>query len=325
MSWMVILTQLVLPLLLLAWLALFPAMGWLRGLQLISVSSILLGLALTALWVMPPFWTPYLYALLFVLIMFSQLIKHGFSARKPGRTSTANTMTTLLVAGLGILGVYLSYHALQGRTLPDEQHVDIAPPFAAGHYLVAHGGASEIINVHLKTLDKTNPAYQPWRGQSKALDIFRITPLGLHKQGWQPSDPAQYTTYGTSVVAPCRGNIAMVVDGINDMPVPQMDRKHMAGNYIAIDCGEFYVFLAHLRDGSIKVVSNQQIEIGDPLAEIGNSGNSSEPHLHLHAQRDLPENAPLSGEPLWLTINGQFLQRNSRLHIPRDNAPVNQE
>lgn len=179
--------------------------------------------------------------------------------------------------------------------------------------------------MHLKTLDKTIERYRPWRGQSKALDIFRITPLGLHKHGWQPSDPALYTTYGTSVVAPCRGNIAMVVDGINDMPVPQMDRTHMAGNYIAIDCGGFYVFLAHLRDGSIKVVSNQQVEIGDPLAEMGNSGNSSEPHLHLHAQRGLLENAPLGGEPLWLTINGQFLQRNSRLHIPRDNAPVTQE
>lgn len=325
MSWMVILTQLILPLLLLAWLALFPAGGWLRGLQLISVASILLAIALTALWTMPPFWTPYLYALLFVLIVISQLIKNRVFARRSAQTPSANTMTTLLVAGLGILGVYLSYHALHGRTLPDEQHVDIAPPFAAGHYLVAHGGASEIINVHLKTLDKTNPAYQPWRGQSKALDIFRITPLGLHKQRWQPTDPASYTTFGTGVVAPCNGNIVRVVDGIKDMPVPQMDSTHMAGNYIAIDCGGFYVFLAHLRDGSIKVVSNQQVEIGDPLAEMGNSGNSSEPHLHLHAQRGLLENAPLGGEPLWLTINGQFLQRNSRLHIPLDNAPVTQE
>jgi len=322
---MVILTQLILPLLLLAWLALFPAGGWLRGLQLISVASILLAIALTALWTMPPFWTPYLYALLFVLIVISQLIKNRVFARRSAQTSSANTMITLLVAGLGILGVYLSYHALQGRTLPDEQHVDIAPPFAAGHYLVAHGGASEIINVHLKTLDKTNPAYQPWRGQSKALDIFRITPLGLHKDGWQPADPVRYTTFGTGVVAPCNGNIARVVDGIRDMPVPQMDRTHMAGNYIAIDCGEFYIFLAHLRAGSILVTSGEQVAIGEPLAEMGNSGNSSEPHLHLHAQRGLPKDSPLGGEPLWLTINGEFLLRNSRLHITLGDAQLNRK
>lgn len=321
MSWMVMLTQLVLPLLLLAWLALFPATGWLRGLQLVSVAGVLLAIALTALWTMPPFWTPYLYALLFGLIVISQLIKHGFSASNSGRTSTASTITTLLVAGLGVLGAYLSWQAFQGRTLPEEEHVDIAPPFAAGHYLVAHGGATEMINVHLKTLDTAIERYRPWRGQSKALDIFRITPLGLHKHGWQPSDPARYTTYGTTVVAPCNGRVARVVDGIKDMPVPQMDRTHMAGNYIAIDCGEFYIVLAHLRPGSIVVARGKQLTIGEPLAQMGNSGNSSEPHLHLHAQRGLPEQSPLGGEPLWLTLDGQFLTRNSRLQVAQD-APL---
>lgn len=329
MSWMVILTQLILPLLLLIWLARFPASGWLRGLQLISVASILLGIALAALWTMPPFWTPYLYGLLFVLIVISQLInKRGFT-RRSVQTSTTNTIITLLVAVPGILGAYLSWQALQGYTLPEEMHVDIAPPFATGHYFVAHGGSTEIINVHLKTLDKTIEHYQPWRGQSKALDIFRITPLGLHKEGWLPADPARYTTFGTSVVAPCNGRIARVVDGIKDMPVPQMDREHMAGNYIAIDCGEFYVFLAHLRSGSIVVARGEQVAIGEPLAEMGNSGNSSEPHLHLHAQRGLPEESPLDspmgGEPLWLTINGEFLQRNSRLHISQDDALLNRK
>jgi hypothetical protein len=262
--------------------------------------------------------------LLFLLIVISQLITNRLFARRSAQTSSANTMTTLLVAGLGILGAYLSWQALEGRTIPEQDIVDIGPPFAAGHYLVAHGGATKIINVHLKTLDQSIERYRPWRGQSKALDIFRITPLGLHKYGWQPSDPARYTTFGTSVVAPCSGRIARVVDGIKDMPVPQMDREHMAGNYIAIDCGEFYVFLAHLRVGSIEVATGELVDIGDSLAQMGNSGNSSEPHLHVHAQRGLPETTPLGGEPLWLTINGRFLLRNSRLHIAQDDLLINQ-
>lgn len=181
-----------------------------------------------------------------------------------------------------------------------------------------------MINVHLKTLDRSIERYRPWRGQSKALDIFRITPLGLHKYGWQPSDPARYTTFGTTILAPCNGRIARVVDGIDDMPVPQMDREHMAGNYIAIDCGEFYIFLAHLHAGSIEVATGELVDIGDSLAQMGNSGNSSEPHLHVHAQRGLPETTPLGGEPLWLTINGRFLLRNSRLHIAQDDLLINQ-
>lgn len=325
MSWMVMLTQVVLPLLLLVWLALKPAAGWLRGLQLISVAAILLGITLAALWTMPPFWTPYVYGLLFLLIAVRSLIKASLSSQGLHKTSTANAITTVLVAGLGLLGVYLAYQAWQGRTLPDEDVVDIAPPFAAGDYLVAHGGATPMINVHLKTLDQTVARYLPWRGQSKALDIFRITPLGLHKDGWRPTDPARYTTFATPVLAPCRGEIALVVDGNDDMPVPQMDREHMAGNYIAINCGKFFVILAHLRRGSIVVATGDHVKTGEPLAQMGNSGNSSQPHLHVHAQRGLPVDAPLGGEPLWLTINGQFLVRNSRLHVVQDEVLINRK
>lgn len=115
------------------------------------------------------------------------------------------------------------------------------------------------------------------------------------------------------MIAPCRGEVARVADGIDDMSVPEMDREHMAGNYVAIDCGGFFVILAHLRRGSIMVATGERVEIGDPLGRMGNSGNSSEPHLHVHAQRGLPKDAPLGGEPLWLTLNGRFLVRNDRI------------
>lgn len=316
MSWMVMLTQVVLPLSLLAWLALFPAAGWLaRGVQLISVAAILLGIALAALWTMPPFWVPYVYALVFVVITVSQLIRGRLPDKGVCQMSAASFIMLLLVAALGLPGGYLAYQALQGRVLPEEEIVDIAPPFAAGDYLVAHGGATPMINVHLKTLDQSVKRYQSWRGQSKALDIFRITPLGLHKEGWRPTDPSRYATFGVPVVAPCQGTIALVVEGIEDMPVPEMDREHMAGNYVVVDCGDFVVFLAHLRLGSIVVATGDKVQTGDPLAQMGNSGNSSEPHLHVHAQRGLPKAAPLGGEPLWLTINGRFLVRNSRLRV----------
>jgi hypothetical protein len=41
-----------------------------------------------------------------------------------------------------------------------------------------------MIKVHLKTLNPKVERFRPWRGQSKALHIFRITPLGFHKNGW---------------------------------------------------------------------------------------------------------------------------------------------
>ena len=100
------------------------------------------------------------------------------------------------------------------------------------------------------------------------------------------------------------------------MTVPEMDADNKAGNYVAVDCGDFMVILAHLRQGKMAVVEGERLGVGDFLGEVGNSGNSSEPHLHIHAQRGLPQGSPLGGEPLWLTIDGRFLTRNERFQVP---------
>ena len=100
------------------------------------------------------------------------------------------------------------------------------------------------------------------------------------------------------------------------MTVPEMDRDNLPGNYVAIDCNGFFVILAHLRQGSVTVSEGERVAVGTRLGAMGNSGNSSEPHLHVHAQRGLPPEAPFAGEPLGLTINGQFLVRNDRIRVP---------
>jgi murein DD-endopeptidase MepM/ murein hydrolase activator NlpD len=46
------------------------------------------------------------------------------------------------------------------------------------------------------------------------------------------------------------------------------------------------------------------------LGYVGNSGNTDEPHLHIHVQRPGPPSAPLSGEPRSVTFDGRFLVRN---------------
>lgn len=300
----------------LAWQAICPAknaIAW--SIQLVSVAAILLGIGLAALWTLPPFWTPYVYALLFALISVRQLTHRVSPGNTSGTASVVNLWVISVVAVFGVVGAYLAYHAEQGRVLPNETVVDISPPFAPGSYLVAHGGSTQMVNVHLATLDASVERFLPWRGQSKALDIFRITPMGFHKDGWLPTDPARYETFAVPVTAPCTGEVALVVDGLADMQVPVMDPDNRAGNFVAVDCGEFFVILAHLRLGSIVVAAGDAIEAGDPLGEMGNSGNSSEPHLHLHAQRGLPADAPLGGEQLWLTLNGQFPVRNERIIV----------
>jgi murein DD-endopeptidase MepM/ murein hydrolase activator NlpD len=71
--------------------------------------------------------------------------------------------------------------------------------------------------------------------------------------------------------------------------------------------------MAHLQSGSVAVAEGDNIQSGDRIGAVGNSGNTAEPHLHIHAQRAGTADAPLSGEPLPIRIDGRFLVRNDRL------------
>jgi murein DD-endopeptidase MepM/ murein hydrolase activator NlpD len=61
--------------------------------------------------------------------------------------------------------------------------------------------------------------------------------------------------------------------------------RDIRGNYVLIqhNKGE-YSLLAHLKPDSIEVSVNQRVTSGEKIAQCGNSGNSSEPHLHFHIQ-----------------------------------------
>ena len=61
--------------------------------------------------------------------------------------------------------------------------------------------------------------------------------------------------------------------------------KAPAGNHVVLDLGNGeYALLAHLQRGSVRVEAGDRVRAGDVLGLTGNSGNSSEPHLHFHVQ-----------------------------------------
>lgn len=57
----------------------------------------------------------------------------------------------------------------------------------------------------------------------------------------------------------------------------------LAGNHVLIDSGGIIVALCHLQQGSIQVARGQQVHAGSALGRCGNSGNSTEPHVHVQA------------------------------------------
>jgi len=302
--------QVAVPLGLIALNALLPTTS-IAGLLARSVA---IGLAIVYLvaagvWLFPPVWAPYCFLVLHVCGSLFSYWK--FRKRRQTHRLAWIIWSEPLAGAAGIaLAIAGLAPVVDGRTTPSEA-VSLAMPLEPGTYIVINGGRTEAVNAHLMTL--TGERFLPFRGQSYAVDLIGADSLGFHANGIAPRDPKAYVIYGAGIIAPCAGVIVGATDGLPDMPVPQADREHMAGNHVLLDCKDDIVVLAHMAPGSVAVKVGQSVETGDLLGRVGNSGNTAEPHLHIHVQEAGTDNTPLGGEPVWFTINGRFLLRNDTL------------
>jgi len=315
---LVLLTQVALPVALISWLALFPAgsrLGWL--IQVAGIAVFLFALARVAQWALPVWWLPWIYAGLLLTIVLWQV--PVLPSRPMVPFGAGGWVALIASAGLLALGGLFGAKAIAGRALPPVEVIDIANPFVAGHFLVGHGGSNPLVNGHMRTLDASVERFRPWRGQSYAVDFFGLGPWGLRARGWRPSDPEAYAIFGAGLRAPCDGVVVAAEGSMPDFGVPQQDPVNRLGNHVILRCGAVEIVFAHLRQGSLAVGPGDSVAAGDRLGEVGNSGASTEPHLHIHAQRPAPEGAPpISGDPLAIRIDGRFLVRGDRLRGRRE-------
>ncbi|HIY06143.1 MAG TPA: M23 family metallopeptidase [Candidatus Evtepia faecigallinarum] len=126
--------------------------------------------------------------------------------------------------------------------------------------------------------------------QRYAYDFLILDEEGRSFQG-DETDPAAFYCYGQDILAPADGVVAEVLSGQPDSRITK-DRKascqarDLRGNHILLDHGQGeFSLLAHLQPDSILVTVGQQVRRGEALARCGNSGNSSEPHLHFQLQQ----------------------------------------
>lgn len=136
-----------------------------------------------------------------------------------------------------------------------------------------------------------------WGGETEFRNYHAVTPMQRHALDiamWRDGATAvapgteneHYHAFGQPYLAPVSGTVVAVLDGLDDI-APQSSGNaadHPAGNHIVIESQGGFIFLAHSKKGSILVQEGDTVEIGDVVAAIGNSGNTSEPHVHIHAQ-----------------------------------------
>ena len=186
-------------------------------------------------------------------------------------------------------------------------------PLKGGNFYVAHGGNSIVINHHRNSGQ-----------QGFALDIVKLGTLGNRAKSLFPQANTDFHIFAWPVYSPCSGIVKKVKDGIPDiepMNFKELKNKkeNIAGNHVFIGCSDFDILLAHLKNGTVRVKEGQKIEASTFVGQVGNSGNTTEPHLHFQAQSasDKPSLFDKSIRPIPMLFNEVFLVRNSIISFTR--------
>lgn len=160
-------------------------------------------------------------------------------------------------------------------------------------------------------LTRNSPARRvPSHGTHLMGTTYAIDFIGVDERGrsapwsWRTAlsteSPERFVGFGRPILAPCAGRVVAAHDGEVDhqarrsqlalLPYALTQARRVrqgapaiAGNHVVLalsDRGPF-VLLAHLRCGSIQVAVGDHVREGDPLGECGNSGNSTQPHVHV--------------------------------------------
>ena len=196
--------------------------------------------------------------------------------------------------------------------------VDLEYPFT-GRWLVQNSPANRVPS-HGTTLWAT----------SYAIDFVPVddaggsAPITLASLA-RPESPEHFPGFGRPVLSPIEGLVLATHDiepdhrayrGLPSLAYALTQRRRakagwvaLAGNHVFIESGGVVVALCHLQQASVKVRPGERVHAGDVLALCGNSGNSTEPHVHIQAI-DSPDIAHANG--VALTFRGA-LPRNGQV------------
>lgn len=175
---------------------------------------------------------------------------------------------------------------------------------------------------HHRRWDYTQPWVRDQGYESNAMryayDLVPVDDDGRHHQG-DGARNEDYFGFGLPVRAPAAGRIVEVSDhrpddGSWEAARSAGDPNSLLGNRVIIaHADQTFSHLAHIRQGSATVAVGQQVDAGDPVATVGNSGSSIFPHLHYQRA----DAATMQGEGVPSTFTNIILDRGIR------GSPVN--
>lgn len=173
----------------------------------------------------------------------------------------------------------------------------IAPPLDGPNWLAANS-CCDLMSTHRMAANPIDGDL--WVAERFAIDYLQFGEDGTALRGDATLNES-FPFFGADIHAVADGPVVSVLDGMPEQ-VPGTDAtglklEEYGGNHVVQDIGGGnYAFYAHLQTGSVKVSPGDQLGAGQVLGNLGNTGNSSAPHLHFHVM-DGPDFLKSDGLP----------------------------
>ncbi|MDQ0087943.1 hypothetical protein J2T12_001349 [Paenibacillus anaericanus] len=222
-----------------------------------------------------------------------------------------NTLVGLLVSAIFALHLVLTMNLLQ---LPYPALIQKVEPAITVNWplaeptVVGWGGDS----IH------SNLPHVIWPSERWAYDLV-MEPYNTGSTYLE-----DYGIWNKEVLSPVFGTVIAAYDDEADIMPGSEDVLSMEGNhvYLQMEGTGTYLLLNHLKKDSVTVKVGDDVQPGDVLGRVGNSGSTSEPHLHIHHQRQNPIQTlhPILAEGLPL-----YFQDTDADPMPQKGTVVNRE
>lgn len=214
-----------------------------------------------------PYWAKLTLLALFTLLLITE-IRYNIHLRPKTANRIFNLIFSVAFLALGFLLNKLYFEAKQHPDIASSVIIDL--PFK-GKWIASGAGASRLTNHHDRI-----------RSQKYAIDIVKFSDNDKLFKNEGVANEDSYT-FGAEIISPVNGKVVHVTGSLPDKKIQERDK--LAGNHIVIQFQDtLFVALAHLKQNSIKVKQGDIVQTGDILAQVGNSGNTDFPHLHIHVQ-----------------------------------------
>ncbi len=297
----VALFQLVVPLLLIGVLALSrkPSI-WFWFLNLVAFGMVISFMWVSARWDASSLHFRAVLPFLFLVAAVVGFRRIRIPEKQPSRTGFVMGIVVNLALIVFMSG--FNWFSFRGYLVP-EGVVDLRSPLRDGRVVVLNGGASPFLNAHYRL-----------KAQGYALDFLGLTTMGSSSNLFSDrSDLESYPIYDSRIYSPCTGVISAARDDFADQIPPHTDEQNLAGNHVLIECKGVEILLAHLKQGSVLVNIGDSVTVETELGRVGNTGNTSEPHLHIHAENGGEPGVFLDGRSVPITIDNRFLVRGNTI------------